>query len=49
VTFQAKEVEATWREGFLCVCIPKQEVTPRHTVKVVRETVSNRKSDAMNS
>ena len=50
VAFQAKEVEATWREGYLCVCIPKAEVAPRHNVKVVRETVSNRKAASdMNS
>ena len=50
IAFQAKEVEATWREGFLCVCIPKTEVSPKHTVKVVKDNASGKRTASeMNS
>jgi hypothetical protein len=48
--FIAKEVEASFKEGFLCICVPKTEVLPRHNVKVVKETASTRRaSGEMNS
>ena len=44
VRFEAKEVEATFREGFLCICIPKCDHAERQTVQVTKETGSSRKS-----
>lgn len=49
VSIIAKDVEATFREGFLCICIPKTEITAqRHTVKISKETASSRRAE-MNS
>ena len=51
VPFQAKEIEASFRDGFLCVCVPKAEATAaRHSVKVVKETTGRRAAaNEMNS
>jgi hypothetical protein len=49
ISIEAKQVEATWREGFLCVCIPKTEVAPRQTVKIVKETMNRKSVGDMNS
>jgi hypothetical protein len=45
VQFEAKEVEATWKEGFICICIPKCDAATRQTIQVTneKETVSPRK------
>lgn len=50
VLFHGKDVEATFREGYLCVCIPKAETTAlKHTVKVVKDTTARRTVNDMNS
>ena len=50
VLFQGKDVEATFREGFLCICIPKAETSAlKHTVKVVKEPTIRRAANDMNS
>jgi len=49
IGIEAKQVEATWREGFLCVCIPKTEVTPRQSVKIVKDSLSRKSVNDMNS
>jgi hypothetical protein len=49
VAFQAKDVEATWREGFLCLSIPKAEVSARHNVKIVKESLGRKTVSDMNS
>ena len=49
VAFQAKEVEASWRDGFMCIYVPKAEgVTARQSVQVVRDG-KGRKTADMNS
>jgi HSP20 family molecular chaperone IbpA len=41
VAFQAKEIEASFREGALCISIPKSEaVVTRQTVKVAKEQIA---------
>lgn len=49
VLFQAKEVEASFREGFLSICVTKAEVTPKHIVKVAKESTTRRASSDLNS
>lgn len=50
VSFQAKEVEATFREGFLCICVPKSDaVSHRQPVKISKESVARRAASEMNS
>lgn len=49
VAFQAKEVEASWRDGFMCIYVPKADAaTTRQTVAVVRDS-KGRKTADMNS
>jgi hypothetical protein len=49
VAFQAKEVEASWRDGFMCIYVPKVEATTaRQQVQVVRDS-KGRKTADMNS
>lgn len=43
VSFDAKEVEATWKEGYICICIPKSDVTERSSVQVTKESSGSRK------
>ena len=48
VPFNAKEVEASFRDGFLCVCVQKTEtVGNRHSIKIAKET--RRAANDMNS
>lgn len=51
VLFHAKDVEATYREGYVTICIPKIEsATPRHMVKLTKETGKGRAANSeMNS
>lgn len=51
VSFNAKEVEATFRDGFLIISLTKLETTTagRHSIKVVSEKTGRRASGEMNS
>ena len=50
VLFHAKDVEATFREGFISICVPKAEATTsRQTVKITQEKAGRRTASEMNS
>lgn len=50
VPFNAKDIEATFRDGYVSISIPKSEVIAKHTVKVVREAAGTRRAaNDMNS
>lgn len=50
VPFQAKDVEATFRDGFLCICVTKVETTTnRHPIKVAKETSVRRAANETHS
>jgi hypothetical protein len=46
VSFTAKEVEASWRDGFMCIYVPKADVAAtRQTVAVVRDSKGRKSAD----
>lgn len=50
VQFHGKDVEATYRDGYICICIPKIEaVAVKHTVKAVKDTGTRRASGDINN
>lgn len=40
INFLPKEVEASWREGFLCICITRKENSQHHSVKISKDNVA---------
>ena len=49
-SFTAKDVEATWRDGYICVCIPKTDAVAKQTVRIVKENPAQRRAASdMNS
>jgi hypothetical protein len=48
--YEAKDVEVTFRDGFLCICVAKTEVSAnRHQIKVAKESVGRRAANEAHS